>query len=317
MCLTFSLLLFRSSLQTSPNRFVAAQKKFLHNYPTIVADTELIIEVPGMEIPGAFTSLEEAHISYQYHVNQAILLGYDIRARPSLERLSEPRRYLDIFRRWHLALEAFLKNKGESVSTSAQQAAGALDLNLRYLALNMEVSTHADHPLLIISASGISGFQQNNSLAWDNYNSRFLELIVLARENVEQSIQLDRQQKSRRFSLDTNIVATLNNIAIQCRDPFIRREAVALMYKLPPHEGLWDSIYTARVCEKLMSIEEEGLGEVKCAGDVPEWARIYEVNIGFDVEGRAEKIGYRRMRSASDPNGSEGRESIEWWLEAL
>jgi len=100
----------------------------------------------------------------------------------------------------------------------------------------------------------------------------------------------------RLFSLDMNIVAFLYAVSHKCRDPLVRRKAVARLKSHPRKEGIWDSVLTARVAERLISIEEEGLGEVTCCQDVPDWARISAVDVQFDLEGRVGTVGYHPQR---------------------
>lgn len=266
------------------------------------------------EIPPVFASLEEAHESYQYHVNRYALLGYEIRQRPiplAPERVSEPRKYLEIFRQWHHGVQAFLQRSGYSLSLTAQQAVRILQLNLHMMALNIDVTTN-DQLHLQVWDNSIPQIQQLNPLAWDNYTSRFQQITALARKIIEHSIALDAPQRLRNFALDTNIVATLYFVVSLCRDPLVRREAVSLLYELPLQEGLWDSAATARICEKLVNIEEEGLGEVTCCEDVPEWARVRSVQMGFDMEGRAGKISYRRHNGVLGLDEADYEELLEW-----
>jgi len=148
---------------------------------------------------------------------------------------------------------------------------------------------------------------------WDQYTER-MEKIVSLGSLIVNSISCEHiaQKRGPEFSLDMNIVAPLYGIAHRCRHPVIRRKAVALLYAAPRQEGIWDSILTARVAERLIHIEEEGLGNVTCPEDVPDWARISDVSVKFDLQGRLGMISYSRRRSPLETVRAPVTEEIKW-----
>lgn len=236
-----------------------------------------------------------------------------------------------MFNRWHLALQSFLDNAGESLSPTNQQAARVLQLNLFVLALEVDVTANEDlpHPFLSeYSAPWLlqlpyrlredpNKFETScfelSPLARDMHTPRFQQIIALVRDAVKHAVVYDAPVHFRQFWLDTTIVAPLYFVAYICRDPKVRREAVSSLYRLPHQEGSWDSLITARSCEKLMEIDKEGLGEVLRAEDIPEWARIREVKASTDAEGRLDKISYRRFGKPWEPEGSDH----EKWLQLI
>lgn len=88
------------------------------------------------------------------------------------------------------------------------------------------------------------------------------------------------------FSMDISIIGPLFSIAHRCRDLIIRRRAIALLHSTPRQEGLWHSIITVRAAEKIMNVEEAGLGKIKSWRDIPEENRISDVDVPFDLRGR-------------------------------
>lgn len=236
-----------------------------------------------------------------------------------------------MFNRWHLALHSFLNNAGDSLSPTTRQAARVLQSNLLVLELEVDVTAKEDLPHPFVSEYSAPWLLQLpyrlredpkkfetscfelSPLAWDMHTPRFQQIIALARDAVEHVVAYDAPVHFRQFWLDTTIVAPLYFVAYICQDPKVRREAVSLLYRLPHQEGLWDSLIAARSCEKLMEIEEEGLGEVSRAEDIPEWARIREVKASTDAEGRLDKISYRRFRKPWEPEGSDH----ERWLRLM
>ncbi|KAL9054599.1 MAG: hypothetical protein Q9162_004062 [Coniocarpon cinnabarinum] len=76
------------------------------------------------------------------------------------------------------------------------------------------------------------------------------------------------------FSCELGIIAPLFQVGFKCRDPYIRRRAVELLLQSRRREGRWESIAAARVCQRIIEIEEEGLGVVQSCHDIPEHQRI-------------------------------------------
>ena len=255
------------------------------------------------EIPATFTSLEEAYDFYQYYTNQSLHLWYDIKQRPAPERVTEPRIFLDIFRKWQISMQSFLQRNNGTLDPSAQQAARILQLNLQMLELSIDNFTQEHGPRLPVWDQGAFQYQMTGPLAWDRSTAELKHILILARDVVEYSLKIETSQRFRSFALDTNIVETLFAIAHLSRDPFIRREAVALLRLSPRQEGLWDGVVVAQVCEKLIEIEEEGLGVVRSCDDVPKCARVSQLKMNFDEEGRPRKIIYRRSKGPSDLEG--------------
>ena len=96
-------------------------------------------------------------------------------------------------------------------------------------------------------------------MAWDRFTARYEHIVELASLIVEPNPDGNTQKQRPEFSQDMNTVGPLYAVAHRCRDPVIRRKAVAILYAAPRQEGVWDSMLTARVAEKVISIEEEGL----------------------------------------------------------
>lgn len=63
---------------------------------------------------------------------------------------------------------------------------------------------------------------------------------------------------------------------VNCRDPAVRRQALSLLSRLslPRQEGTWNAIDASRIGQRVIDVEEEGLGAVESAEDVPESSHI-------------------------------------------
>ena len=126
-----------------------------------------------------------------------------------------------------------------------------------------------------------------SSRCWDPHRRECEEIVDLASSIVKANSNKSNDGSEKPIlSMDQNIVTPLFSIAHRCRDPIIRRRTIALLYSAPRQEGLWHSIITARVAEKIMTIEEAGLGEVTSCADVPDENRISDIDVQFDLQGR-------------------------------
>ena len=86
------------------------------------------------------------------------------------------------------------------------------------------------------------------------------------------------------FVFEVGVLPPLHVTGTKCRDPKLRREAIALLRKYPAQEGVWEGYGCAKACEWIMTIEEaggaDGLSSVKSsrsqesAGSIPEWDRV-------------------------------------------
>jgi hypothetical protein len=93
------------------------------------------------------------------------------------------------------------------------------------------------------------------------------------------------------FTLEMSLVAPLFVVAAKCRERNLRREAITLLRSRPRREGLWDSIFCAKVAEVIMEIEEKDLsayvfGEKSASENVPDEKRVMIKEISFDLQQR-------------------------------
>lgn len=267
----------------------------------------------GPQIPAVFTSLEQARNSLDYHWNGFIDFLNELENNNRYQKSSETRgqepldalgkteavrqEYFDVFERWLVSFQALLQNHGKSLDSRGLQAARTLEIShsLAMIYLNVTVNVFSDET------------------AWDRFTEHFERVVTLAALIIRSS-NCDKFTKKRGpdFTLDMNIVAPLYAVAHKCRHPVIRRKAVSLLYAGPRQEGVWDSILTARVAERLIRIEEAGLGNVTRCEDVPDWARISDVEVKFDLQGRLGTVKYSRQRSPLEKVRDTVMESVRW-----
>ena len=263
------------------------------------------------EIPAAFSSLVQAKNSLDYHWNTRLEFLNDLEGdtgcavvdghRPldALGTIEAARELMfDVVDRWLVAYRAFLQKHGRSLDGRKMQAARTLEISHSLAMMYLKVSTT---------------YSNNDVTAWDWFTEDFEHIVDLA-TLILKSSNGDKFTKNRGpdFTLDMGIVAPLFVVASKCRHPIIRRKAVALLYAAPRQEGIWDSVLTARVAERLIGIEEAGLGNVDRCEDVPDWARIAEIDVKFDLQERLGTVKYSRQRSKLDKVRDTIVESVRW-----
>jgi hypothetical protein len=80
----------------------------------------------------------------------------------------------------------------------------------------------------------------------------------------------------------------LHLTALKCRDPQIRRRAIALLLDCPVREGVWDGVMLAEVDEKLNLLEEGGV--------IPEEKRWRIIKVEADFAAEVDKCGVFERR---------------------
>ena len=273
----------------------------------------------GHHIPTSFTSLEEAQNSFCYHQNRCLKETYDLdtavlRRNPAsllvedayLESYIRSRDAIrEILHCWSSAFEAFLVMSGATMDSKALQGATVLKINHRVASLNIKFNKQS---------------KLQDPTNWDPFTRECAEIVDLVTLVIKMHDNGPETSPPRSplFSMDMNTVFPLFNIAHRYRDPTIRRRAIALLYSPPRQEGLWHSVITARVADKIVTIEEAGLGEVKSCNDVPEENRLAGIDVQFDLQGRKGYLKYsRRQRTGqhmyvNEPLLEVLEEIIEW-----
>ena len=235
----------------------------------------------GPDVPRAFSSLEEARNSLDYHWNtceQALLSPTHSQSPHLIGPLLEERQQLSIaLERWDSAFRAFLRKVGRSLDGKSLQGARTVEISHIFLTIFL----------------GFESYNSEDQTIWDIYCPQFERIVELAALIVE-SYKEPFNDQGPTYCMDMNIVAPLYAVAHRCRDPVIRRKAVELLYAASCQEGIWESRMTASAAERVIEMEEAGLGTITCCQDLPKWNRVTDVIVQFDGEGRMSALTYGR-----------------------
>ena len=247
------------------------------------------------DIPGAFSSMEEARNSYEYHWNGCIHFFEDVREQcpTQLNAWAESRRQsmVQTLQDWATAFDFFLAASKGTLDTKGLQAAHVMKVRqiIGLMNLNREDLTVLEDEMI-----------------WDKHCSAFGEILSLVKSIIELGLGGDHPASpaAPEFTLDMGIVGPLGTVGYKCRHPILRREAIRLLAAVPRQEGMWNSILSAHICTRIMQIEEEGLGEISRCEDVPAWARVSGIELDFELQERRVLMRYSRQGSphASVPN---------------
>ncbi|KUJ06421.1 uncharacterized protein LY89DRAFT_603422 [Mollisia scopiformis] len=191
---------------------------------------------------------------------------------------------------WNAAFESFLEENEDKLSENEKRGAAIMKI----LKATGFMALRNAHPTA------------HDQVKWDQFRDQYEEIVDLAEGIISSSAGIPQ------FSLDMGIVGPLYEVTARCRDPFVRRRAISLLKSAQRQEGVWNSFLTATVAERVVQIEEGGLGEVNCCEDIPDWARISSVAPTFDHMGRRAILRYTRPGSKHSMVRQPYEEVIEW-----
>ncbi|KAK5376135.1 hypothetical protein LTR20_000547 [Exophiala xenobiotica] len=285
-------------------------------------------------LPEAFSSATEARDCFESYMHAFTLAtarqGAAAVVNPSdidlaMSQNKSPSVYLNGFGRWSKALDATMQNAQINDSNASfpnekereKERCASLVLHMHRLM----VSTSVD--LLSIQQHPTDADVQ---MSWDKYTGVFEQVVKIGESILSptgsrgpSSVVADpshstpppKAKERPYFTLDIGVVAPLYDIARRCRDPGVRRRAIALLYAYPRQEGMYDGVLAARVAERVVQIEETGLEHLASATDVPDWARISDVHPVFDFERKRALLCYQ-WRGAHGTVGRPVQEVMDW-----
>ena len=210
------------------------------------------------------------------------------------------RQLLDELNQWFNVFAEFLRIRASQLSAMSIQASRFLQT--RYLVLKDMLS--------------VTNFF--NEMSWDEHIDLYARITELTAQIVADPTYRNKLNgvSVPVFSLDNGIVGPLFHVVRRCRDPRIRRKALSLWRATPRQEGVWDGMLALQVAEKIMLVEEEGLGEVQCCTDIPCEARIASLAVRMHSEEKRANVCFSKIWLLQDvlqrnPRGII-QEVLEW-----
>jgi hypothetical protein len=140
----------------------------------------------------------------------------------------------------------------------------------------------------------------------DRYTEQFRQIVSICRRLFEMDREWDRRSRQVNYmkaQFGLGVLMAIYTAATRCREPSVRREAIATLREWPAKNGIWDSLHAAEVAEWIMGIEEE----MACGNNnnIAEEARVRMSSLkvttkreGIDVE-CVQGCADQRVRKAS------------------
>jgi len=154
----------------------------------------------------------------------------------------------------------------------------------------------------------VESLSVNSEMVYDQHLDSFKTLLE---ECSAAAIPPVASAVSFHFGFSLGLIPPLFLIATRCRDPAIRKEALAVLRSTHRSEGCWDSCSAALIAEYVVEIQERGLTVIQSAGDITAFSRLRLV--GADVDYADQQLVLRVARFPFDGLGSAVEiERISW-----
>jgi hypothetical protein len=203
-----------------------------------------------------FESIIVAYFSRQDFVNHTQKLSPEYQTHRTL--LSQ----------WSRLFGAFMTSSGADLGPEDRQRVSLLEIQYKVA--------------IILFATGMSP----QETAFDALNSDFDSIVAVASSLVVNNQGPGILERTGQFSFDMGVVPPLYFTASRCRDPSIRRRALSVLSANPCQEGVWNSDMLAKIAERLICIEEDGIERVTSSHDVLATSRVSVLNATIYSEQR-------------------------------
>jgi hypothetical protein len=130
---------------------------------------------------------------------------------------------------------------------------------------------------------------------YDALAAKFQEIVDLAKLFIEHE-KVDNDSQRASFTFDDPFILSVYFPILKCRDPVIRRQAIALLESRVRRDGVMDSALMAGIGMVQMNIEEDA-AERKY---IPEHARIRGIKTTYDMVKRTGCMKYLNMASPTN-----------------
>lgn len=130
-----------------------------------------------------------------------------------------------------------------------------------------------------------------DEMGFDKQTERFQTMVQQARD-LDRFPSAAAEGAMQPFSFDISLASPLNFVGARCREPKIRRQAVALLRAAV--KSSWNSDHCATIAQCLLQLEEHDLGEVTRCEDIPSTRRVRRVMTEVCFEEDCIKLTYVR-----------------------
>jgi hypothetical protein len=121
------------------------------------------------------------------------------------------------------------------------------------------------HLLHTMASIQVATMFSTSEACYDDFTSAFTfiltEIVAVYRKASEmhsRPFSNDTRLMGFSFTLDIGTISVLSYVALKCRVPWLRRQAIAILLAAPHREGIWDGVVIAHNAERVMVLEENG-----------------------------------------------------------
>ncbi|KAL3420636.1 C6 zinc finger domain protein [Phlyctema vagabunda] len=107
-----------------------------------------------------------------------------------------------------------------------------------------------------VALANLTAVAADSEMAYDGSTTIFHAVVKTASFLISSYPTLNLPRNPN-FSFNSGVVVPLFMVAMKCRNPALRREAINLLADNPRTEGMWNSTVCARIGEYIMELEEE------------------------------------------------------------
>lgn len=270
------------------------------NAPRFRLITENLSTSKEAQIPHSFSGLREARQHFDMIAN-AIHRFLTMSADPEFHNPANPSavaQQTDLLTKlqgWSQAFEKLLPRlstgpaQHPDSNATLRETKTALLLRLHHTFLRVKLSVGLACGVETTYDKFIADFNVIVSLAED--------LIGIGRQTGSGSPPLPLPLPT--FFLDVGLIQPVYFTAIKCRNPKLRRRALAVLSSHPHREGMWDATLLATIAARIIQLEEVAASTLaggQQTGLLPESARFWEVRILLLGEGDAGAALYCKQR---------------------
>jgi hypothetical protein len=222
------------------------------------------------EQPLVFDNIAQARDQMTILMNRGLGLirsiGID-RILPSEEvnqqQMHEQRALTRAFHKWKMAFTTMMQKPAKSVEISDARAPLALQINYH------------------TSITWILSCLARNETVYDEHSASFEASVNAAEKILAISAQAAKSSSPEIFSLDAEVVPAIYWTAMRCREPNIRRRAMAILSNYPTKEGMWGhGERQYQIAKLLLEIEERPRLHLPVEERIPhDSQRVYEALI--------------------------------------
>jgi hypothetical protein len=216
---------------------------------------------------------------------------------------------IEKFTTWSDAFEYFLRDNRQQIDHVSQIEIHVLKAQI--ILASLIFST--DYAASLQSFSTDYAVSLQSETVWEAWFLEYEAIINHSASAVKLESQLLKSNGVKStFTLDSGIVSALMTVAVKCRHKTVRRKAISILKSTPRQEGVLSSPLIARIIERLVEVEEDGIPNAQFSEDIPNSARVARVHLDFGTESRRVFVKYEMWKKPGILQEDIIEDCIEW-----